>query len=294
MMGVVEPQQMNDRTYDVDLNKVVEKTFKFCRNHDVPHHWSKTKNEKYDVHLMIVLYVLFCMADRSYKRFRRLVESCPPTVLKFDSMPNTSTLWRAWRRIPPRYYRHLMQLSGKGGRDKCVALDPTHFQISRPSVAYCKRTKRKLEREPNRKVTISTGTRSLRILDATIYAYSKRSGLDDLDKLLGLWVKGKTVVADTEFDAEERFHQKVIGLGGKGVATLRHKHVPVHRTKGSRRKELRRKWPGRSSKRRVLTETANSMLKRGMGETLRGKTVGQQARHFYMKCFTHNMLLRCN
>ena len=43
-----------------------------------------------------------------------------------------------------------------------------------------------------------------------------------------------------------------------------------------------------------MTETANSMLKRGMGETLRGKTVGQQARHFYMKCFTHNMLLRCN
>ena len=62
---------MRKRTYDVDLNKVVEKTFKFLRNHDVPKHWSKTKNERYDVHLMIVLYLLFCMADRSYKRFKR-------------------------------------------------------------------------------------------------------------------------------------------------------------------------------------------------------------------------------
>lgn len=284
---------MDERTYDVDINKVVEKTFKFLRTNDVPKHWSKTKNEKYNVHLIIILYVLFCMADKSYKRFKRLVESCPPTVLKLKSIPVPSTLWRAWRRIPPRYYRLLVQLSGKGGRDKCVALDPTHFQITRPSVAYCKRTKRKLEREPNRKVTIATGTRSLRIIDAIIYAYPKRNGLDDLDTLLGPWVRGKTIVADTEFDAEDRFHQKVIALGGKGVAPLRHEGIPLHRTHGSRRKELRRKWPGRSYHRRPLTETANSMLKRGMGETLRGRTVWQQARHFYMKCFTHNMLMRC-
>jgi len=223
---------MNERTYDVELNKVVEKIFKFCRNHGVPKHWSKTKNEQYDVHLMIVFYVLFCMSDRSYKRFRRLLESCPPTVLKLKSIPNDSTLWRAWRRIPPRLYRQLVQLSGKGGRDKCVELDPTHFQISRPSVAYCKRTKRKLEREPNRKVTIATGTRSLRIIDAVIYAYSRRNGLDDLDKLLGPWVKGKTIVADTEFDAEKRFHQKIIELGGKGIAPLKHKNIPVMKTNG--------------------------------------------------------------
>lgn len=284
---------MDERTYDVNLNKLVEETFRFLKFHDVPRHLSKTKNERYDVHTMIVLYVLFCMADKSYKRFWRLVESCSPSTLNLESIPDPSTLWRAWRRIPPRFYRKLVQLSGKGGRDRCVALDPTHFQISRPSVSYCKRIKRKLEREPNRKVTIATGTRSIRIVDAVIYKYHKRSGLDDLNKVLGDWVKGRTVVADTEFDAEDRFHQKVISLGGKGVAPLRHENVPAYRTYGARRKQLRRKWPGRSYRRRPLTETANSMLKRGMGETLRGKTVGQQARHFYMKCFTHNMCLRC-
>ena len=78
------------------------------------------------------------------------------------------------------------------------------------------------EQEPNRKTTMATGTRSLRIVEAVIFKYHKRSGLDDLDKVLGKWVKGKTIVADTEFDAEDRFHQKVIGLGGKGIAPLRH------------------------------------------------------------------------
>jgi len=285
---------MHERTYDVDINKLVDTIFKFLSFHDVPTHWSKSRNEHYDVHTMIVLYALFCLNDKSYKRFRRLLESCPPTNLRLRSVPSVSTLWRAWRRIPPRVYRLLVQLSGKGGRDKCIALDPTHFQIGRPSVSYCKRIKRKLEQEPNRKTTIATGTRSLLIIDAIIFKYHKRSGLDDLDKILGPWVKGKTVVADTEFDAEERFHEKIINLGGKGVAPLRHKNIPVHRTKGSRRKQLRRKWPGRTYHRRPLTETTNSMLKRGMGETLRGRTVGQQARHFYMKCFTHNILVRCS
>src|SRR3989338_6868039 len=70
-MGVVGAPTMHKRTYDVDLNKLVGNTFKFLRNHDVPRHWSRTKNEKYDVHLMIVLYVLFCMADKSYKRFKQ-------------------------------------------------------------------------------------------------------------------------------------------------------------------------------------------------------------------------------
>ena len=285
---------MSKKTYDVELNKFVGKTFKFLRVNDVSKHWSKTKNERYDVHLMIVLFVLFCMADCSYRRFRRLLESCPPTILKLNSVPDVSTLWRAWRRIPPRYYRKLVQLSGKGGRDKCVALDPTHFQITRPSVAYCKRTKRKLEREPNRKTTICTGTRSLRITDAIIMKDNHRHGLNDLPKLIGKWVSGKTVTADKEFDAEKRFHQLVAQAGGKGVVPLRKKCKEIWRTKGSRRKQLRRRWPGRSYRRRNLTETANSMLKRGMGETLRGRTVWQQARHFYMKCFTHNMLMRCS
>ncbi len=172
------------KSYDVDINKVVVKTQRFLKCHDVPKHWSKTKNEQYDVHFMITLHVLFCMADRSYRRFKRLIESCPPAVMRVTKVPCFTTLWRAWRRIPPHLLRKLTQLSGKGGRDKVGALDPTHFQISRPSVAYCKRTKRKLEREPNRKTTIVTGTRSLRIIDAIIYKYPHRSGLDDVPHLM--------------------------------------------------------------------------------------------------------------
>ena len=134
----------------------------------------------------------------------------------------------------------------------------------------------------------------MRILDTVIKKDSHRHGLNDIPKLMGIWVKGKTVTADKEFDAEERFHQLVIQAGGTGVVPLRRKTKVIHRTKGSRRKQLRRRWPGKSYRRQSLAETTNSMLKRGLGVTLRGNTVWQQARHFYARCFTHNMLMRGN
>jgi hypothetical protein len=279
-------------SYVVDLKKLMKVTAKFLRRFDVPEHFSKTKNETYTQHQMLALFVLFCLCDVAIDRFGELVKILDPTLFGFKKAPHYSTMWRAWRRFQPRFLRKLVKLSGRGGRDKCVALDPTHFEITRPSMSYCKRTKRNPLREPNRKATIATGTRSLRILDAYLAKDSHRNGLNDMDKLAGPWMKGKTVVADTEFDAEDRFHQQVIAFGAIGVAPLRHKNIPVWRTNGSRRKQLRRKWPGRSYHRRPMAETLNSMIKRGMSAYLRGRTVWQQARHFYGKCLAHNLITR--
>ena len=280
-------------TYVVDLKKLMKKTDKFLRNKDVPLHFSKSKNEVYNLHQMLVLYVLFCLVDVAIDRFGELIKIADLSEIGMKKKPHYSTMWRTWRRFSPSFLRKLVRQSGRGGKDKCIALDPTHFQITRPSIAYCKRTKRNPLQEPNRKTTIATGTRSLRIIDATISKDSHRNGLDDFEKMADDWIKNKTIVADTEFDAEQRFHEIVIGFGGKGVAPLRHKNIPIWKTKGSRRKELRRKWPGRSYCRRSMAETINSMLKRGMSAFLRGRTVWQQQRHFYAKCFAHNMIMRC-
>jgi len=269
-------------------------TAKFLRRHDVPEHFSKTKNEQYTLHQMLVLYVLFCLVDIAIDRFGELAKVLDLSSIGLKKAPHYSMMWRAWRRFQPRFLRRLVRFSGRGGRDKCVALDPTHFQITRPSVAYCMRTKRDLLREPNRKTTICTGTRSLLIVDAVIMRDNHRHGLDDIPRLMGTWVKGKTISADKEFDAEDRFHQLVIQAGGKGVVALRKKCKEIWRTKGSRRKQLRRRWPGRSYNRRPLAETTNSMIKRGMSDYLRGRTVWQQARHFYAKCLAHNLCVRCS
>ena len=280
-------------TYVVDLKQLVKVTFRLIRRFDVKEHFSKSKNEQFSVHQMLLLFVLFCLLEKPIDRFGELVKIMDLRILELKRAPHYSTMWRAWRRFSPRFLRKLVQLTGKGGRDKCVAIDPTHFQITNPSISYCKRIKRNILQESNRKTTIATGTRSLRIIDAIIHKDSHRNGLKDFEEIAGHWMCNKTIVGDTEFDAEERFHQIIISFSGKGVAPLRHKNVPLWRTKGARLKQLRRKWPGRSYRRRTMAETINSMLKRGMSNILRGRTVGQQARHFYGKCLAHNLMMRC-
>lgn len=281
------------RTYVVDLKKLLKTTRRLLRRFGVPEHYSRSKNEQFTAHQMVVLFVLYCLFDLPINRFGELIKILDLSLLGLKRAPHYSTMWRAWRRFPPRFYLKLVKLTGKGGRDKCISIDPTHFQLTNPSISYCKRIDRNILQEPNRKATIAVGTRSLRIIDAIIHKDQHRNGLDDFEEMAGAWMKGKTIVADTEFDAEERFHQLIISYGGKGVSPLRHKNIPIWRTKGSRRKELRRKWPGRSYHRRPMSETTNSMLKRGMSATLRGRTVGQQARHFYGKCLAHNLMMRC-
>ena len=90
---------------------------------------------------MLVLYVLFCLVDIAIDRFGELVKIADFSEIGMKKAPHYSTMWRAWRRFLPSFLRKLVRLSGKGERDKCVALDPTHFEITRPSIAYCKRTK---------------------------------------------------------------------------------------------------------------------------------------------------------
>jgi hypothetical protein len=280
-------------SYIVDLKKLAKVTARFLRRYDVPGHFSRSKNEVFLPHKMLFLYVLFCMHECAIDRFGQLIKVLDPNLVDLPRMPHFTTMWRAWGRFSPRLLRKLVKQSGRGGRDRCVAIDPTHFEITRPSLSYCRRTNRNPLREPNRKTTIATGTRSLRIIDAVIARDSHRHGLDDFERMISDWITGRTVVGDTEFDAQLRFHEPILDLGGKGIAPLRHKNVPVWRTKGSRRKDLRRIWPGRSYHRRPLAETLNSMLKRGMSAFLRGCTVWRQARHFYAKCLTHNLLMRC-
>lgn len=280
-------------TYVVDLKKLLLITTRFLRRHDVPEQFSQTKNSKYTTHQMLCLFVLYCLVDVGIDRFYELCKLMALSLIGFEKIPHYTTMWRAWRRFSPRFLRKLVKLSGKGGRDKCIAIDPTFFEITSPSLSYCKRTMRDPLREPSRKTTIATGTRSLRIVDAIFKKDSHRSGLDDFEKMAGSWIQNRTIVADTEFDAELRFHELILKFGGKGVAPLRHKHIPVWRTHGVRRKELSRKWPGRAYHRRPMAETINSMIKRGMSSKLRGHTVYQQARHFYAKCLTHNLIMRC-
>ena len=88
-------------TYVVDLKKLVKLTYRLLRRFDVPEHRSKSKNEQFTAHQMLVLFVLYCLFDLPIDRFGELVKILNLQILGLKRAPHYSTMWRAWRRSPP-------------------------------------------------------------------------------------------------------------------------------------------------------------------------------------------------
>ena len=132
----------------LSYNKLVFRTRRLVEKYAVPRHWSKTKNERFDVHTICVLFVLFQIEQKDYRLFSAWLAITH--ALGLPNVPHWTTLQKAFTRLPPKLIRNLVQLSGKC-KDKIQALDPTYYQTTNPSIGYCKRTGRDTRREKNKK-----------------------------------------------------------------------------------------------------------------------------------------------
>lgn len=268
-------------------NKLIARVRAIVRREKIPLHWSKTRNERFDVHTVCVLYVLFQIEGKDYRMFSSWLAVAP--ALGLPSIPHWTTLQKAFSRLPPRLLRKLVQISGKCN-DRIVAIDPTYYQLTNPSKGYCRRIGRDSRRDMLRKATVIVGTNKKKILDVFIRA-KERHGMKDIHHLTQSKIlKGRTVLADKEFDAE-KFHQLVEDAGGKrSIVPLRNQNIPIHRTRGKHRKQLKRTGIPKIYNKRNACESNNSAVKRKLSPVLRGKTFWQQARDFYAKCFTYNLI----
>ena len=79
-------------TYVVDLKKLMKVASKFLRKCDVPLHFSKSKNEKYNSHQQLVLYILFCLLDVGIDRFGEFLKIMDLTEIGIKKSPHYSTL----------------------------------------------------------------------------------------------------------------------------------------------------------------------------------------------------------
>lgn len=267
-------------------NKLFAKTRAFVARYNVPRHWSKTRNEKFDVHTICVLYVLFEVENKDYRMFSAWLAIAP--ALGLPDVPHWTTLQKAFKRLPPRLLRKLAQISGRC-RDRVIAIDPTYFQLSNPSKGYCKRINRDPRRDKLRKATIVTTTNKKKIADVFVRA-NERHGMRDIPHIAksGCFLN-RTTLGDMEFDAE-KFHVLVKESGGKrSIVPPRYKEVPIWRTKGVHRKALKKKIP-KIYGQRSASESCNSAIKRKFGPVLRGKSFWQQARDLYAKCLAYNLM----
>ena len=273
----------------LSYNKLVERTRRLVKRHNVPLHWSRTKNEKFNVHTVCILFVLFQIEQKDYRLFAGWLSIT--TALGLPDVPHWTTLQKAFKRLPPRLIRSLIQLTGKC-RDRIASLDPTYYQLTNPSKGYCRRIGRDPRKDALRKASVLVTTNKKKVVDVYITA-KERHGMKNVDKIIRSdTCNGRTILADKEFDAE-RFHQLVEDSGGRSIVPTKYLDVPIHRTEGRHRKELKRKGIPKIFRKRVISESNNSAVKRRFSPVLRGKTFWQQARDLYGKYLAYNLSIDC-
>ena len=273
----------------LSYNKLVEKTRRLVVKHNVPKHWSKTQNEKFDVHIICILFVLFEIEQKDYRLFSGWLSIT--TALGLPDVPHWTTIEKAFKRLPPRLVRALMKLSGKC-KDRILALDPTYYQLTNPSNGYCRRIGRDPRKDKLRKVSVIVTTNTKKVIDVVIKA-KERHGMKDIPEFDKNIFRNRTTLADKEFDAE-KFHQHIEDCGGKSFVPLRNNgNVPYRRIKGVHRKAIYKKGKPKIFRFRVASESNNSAVKRRFSPVLKGKKFWTQARDVYGKYLAYNLSQDC-
>ena len=97
------------------------------------------------------------------------------------------------------------------------------------------------------------------------------------------------VTADKGYDSEDNHLFVRDGLHAFSVIPARYEHVPIWRTHGTYRKQIKRGYPKVLYNQRNKDETIMSVIKRLFGEHLMSRLTRTQNRELSFRCTTYNM-----
>src|SRR5690348_5401898 len=97
------------------------------------------------------------------------------------------------------------------------------------------------------------------------------------------------VTADKGYDSEDHHLLVREDLHALSIIPARYEHVPIWRTHGRHRKQMKRGYPKVLYNQRNKDETIVSVIKRLFGEHLMSRSIRTQNRELSFRCITYNM-----
>ena len=170
-----------------------------------------------------------------------------------------------------------------------VGIDSSGFKVTKASQYYTDRTKLR-----KKYVKLSLGADMLQQIICTIKIRRAPTRHDNVDfrplitkivKILPLSV----VVADRGYDSEDNHLLVREDLHAFSVIPARYEHVPIWRTYGEYRKQMKRGYSKLLYNQRNKDETIISVIKRLFGEHITSRLVRTQNRELSFRCIAYNM-----
>jgi len=240
----------------------------------------------------VALLALRQLEGKSYRRFSDWLRSCRPLLrlLNLRRIPHYTTLQKFASRLPSAMLERVLRgfVQEASPSEPVVGVDASGFKPSRASSYYTRSLKpRRVRRYV--KCTIAVELRSQLVCGFKARRLARHDIIDFKPVLERASLRpGVIVVADKGYDAEHAHEYVREELGGYAVIPPRRMDVPVWRTRGRYRKEMKRGYPEALYHQRSKDETVFSVVKRLMSEHLSSRRVRMQNRELALRLIAYN------
>ena len=264
------------------------------RNARIPIFLHRKSNHIFTVWQHMVLLVIRQYEGKSYRMFSEwLVEAYYlRTFLQLSHIPHFTTLQKFSSRINGTLLEKIISsfiLLLTNIRKIFTGIDSTGFKITHASQYYTERTgtRRKYAK-------LSIGADVLQQIICTIKIRRAPTRHDNIDfrpiitktsEILPLSV----VTADKGYYSEDNHLLVREELYAFSVIPARYEHVPIWRTHGMYRKQMKRGYSKLLYNQRNKNETIVSVIKRLFGEHITSRLVKTQNRELSFRCIAYNM-----
>jgi len=253
--------------------------------------WNHLKsNHIYSVWTHLILLTLRQYESKSYRRFVYLLQECTgiQEYLGLSKIPHYTTLQKAAARLNGTIL-HKMLLEFvlyKKVRLVLAGIDGTGFSYSTASYYYTKRIKL---RRKFLKIVVCADMNSQLVCTVMIHHNMVHDNPDFLPLLhrTNKIIPVDIVLGDMGFD-DENNHIGAKQIGITAIIPTRYADVPIYRTSGIHRKEMKRNFPVQLFHQRSKSETIFFVIKRMMSEDITSRNEMTQDNEMLLRLVAYN------
>lgn len=263
------------------------------RNARIPLFLCRKSNHIFTVWQHMVLLVIRQYEGKSYRMFSEwLVEAYYlRTFLQLSHIPHFTTLQKFTERISGTLLGKIISsfiILTKIGQ-LFVGIDSSGFKATHASQYYTERVKLR-----RKYIKLSLAADVLQQIICTIKIRRAPTRHDSIDfrplitKISEL-VPLSVVTADKGYDSEDNHVLVRDVLHALSVIPARYEHVPIRKTHGRYRKQMKRGYSKLLYNQRNKNETIVSVIKRLFGEHITSRLVKTQNRELSFRCIAYNI-----
>jgi len=284
------------RKKELKLIKFLALLFRLLELCEFPKHSSKYSKRTFDNWQLFALHVLRQKAGKSYDEFVEEWLPCWIPVLKFlklKQIPSASCLKKFACRLKACWAHSALGKTAKlaGLADVIVGIDGTSSSTKCGSRHYYKRIGMKVRKKDSVKWSSVDDLAKQLIIAIKIRKKARHDNVD-FKPLMRRARKETTIkrgIGDRAYDKEGNYELFEDELGGEFIAPVRNKDVPIWRTKGKHRKDMKRYFPKTKYSPRSKKETVISVIKRKMGDALYSVKFHMRKIELLMRVIAYNI-----